>query len=50
MKNTFYFVLKSFMVYKIFKFLFWLFGHVDRKNGLIRNIRLISKFMTEQPG
>ena len=45
MKNAFYFILKA------------LFGHKIitnfssyRKNGLIRKIRLTSKFMTSQPG
>ena len=28
MKNTFYFILKALLVLKIFKFLFWHFGHV----------------------
>ena len=49
MKNAFYFILKSLSVLKIFKFLSWLFGHVET-NGLNRKIRLISKFMTSQPG
>ena len=35
-----------FSKYLIFVLTFWSF----RKNGLIRNIRLISKFMTSQPG
>ena len=48
MKNALYFILKALFVLKIFKFLSWLFGHV--KNGLIRKIRLISKFMTSQLG
>ena len=39
MKNAFYFILKALFVLKIF-----------RKNDLIRKIRLISKFMTSQPG
>ena len=43
MKNAFYFILKAFFVLKIFKFLFSLFG---RKSGLIRKVRLISKFVT----
>ena len=34
MKNAFYFTLKAIFVFKIFKFLFRLFGHVE--NGLIR--------------
>ena len=48
MKSAFYLVLKALFVIKIFKsqdvLAFWLY----RKNGLIRNIRLISKFMTSQ--
>ena len=48
MKNTFYFTLKGLFIPKIFKFLSWLFGHVE-KNGF-REIRLISKFMTSQLG
>ena len=47
MKNAFYFILKALFVLKIFKFLSRLFG---QKNGLIRKIRLTSKFMTSQPG
>ena len=48
-KNAFYFILKGLFVLKMFKCLFWLFWSC-RKNGLIRNIRLISKFMTSQLG
>ena len=48
MKNPFCFTLKALFVLKIFKFLFWLFGMY--KHGLIRKARLISKFMTSQPG
>ena len=48
MKNAFYFTLKAIFVLNIFKFLPWLFGHVE--NSLIRRIELISKFMTSQPG
>ena len=29
-KNAFYFVLKALFVLKIFKFLSWLFGHVEK--------------------
>ena len=47
MKNTFYFTFKALFVLKIFKFLFWLFGHVE--NDLNRKIGLISKCMTSQP-
>ena len=46
MKNAFYFILKNLFVLKLFKFLSRLFG----KNGLIRKLRLTSKFMTSQPG
>ena len=42
------FHLKSSYLFKIFKFSSQLFGHV--KNGLVEKIRLISKFMTSQPG
>ena len=42
MKNTFYFVSKALFVFKAFKFLSWVFGHIEQ-NGLIRKIRLISK-------
>ena len=44
MKNAFYFILKAPFTFKIFKFLCWLFGHVER-TGLIRKTRLISRFM-----
>ena len=47
MKNTFYFILKAPFVHKTFKFLPWLFGQVE-KNRLIRNIKLMSKFMKTQ--
>ena len=30
MKNTFYFILKALYVLKIFKFLSWLSGHVEK--------------------
>ena len=46
MKNAFYFTVKALIVVKVFKLLFWLFGHV--KNDLIRTI--ISKFVTSRPG
>ena len=48
-KNAFYFILKARFVLKIFKFLSSLSVHL-RKNGLIREMRLISKLMTSQPG
>ena len=31
MKNAFYFTLKALFVLKIFKFLSWLFGHVEKR-------------------
>ena len=31
MKNAFYFALKALFVLKIFKFLSWLFGHVEKR-------------------
>ena len=46
MKYAFYFILKALCVLKICVLIFWL----CRKDGLIRNIRLISKLMTSQPG
>ena len=48
MNTAFYFTLKSLFVLKIFKFLSWLL--VMYKNGLIRKISLIPKFLTSQPG
>ena len=44
MRDAFYFILKAIFVFKIFKFL------SCRENGVIRNRRLISKFMKSQPG
>ena len=34
MKNTFYFILKALFVLKIFKFLYSLFGHVEKRLDL----------------
>ena len=36
MKNAFYFTLKAIFVFKIFKFLFWDFGHVEKTAWLER--------------
>ena len=36
MKNAFYFTLKALFVLKIFKFLSWLFGHVEKTAQLER--------------
>ena len=47
MENACYFILKALFVLKIFKFFVFL---VTQKNGLIRKIRLISKYTTSQPG
>ena len=49
MENAFYFILKAPFFLKIFKFLSWLFGNV-KKTACIKNIMLISKLMTSQPG
>ena len=47
MKNAFYFILKArSQGIEIFVLIFW----ACRKNDLIRKIRLISNFMTSQPG
>ena len=46
MKNDFYFIPESFFILKIFKLQSWLSFLVMKKNGLIRRIRLLSKFMT----
>ena len=49
MKKAFHFILKALSVLKVFKISFSRLGHLE-KNSSIRNIRLISKFMTSQPG
>ena len=49
MKNAFHFISRALFVLKIFKLLSWIFGHIE-KSGLIRKIRLVSKFMTSQSG
>ena len=49
MKNDFYFILKALYALKIFKFLSWLFGHVEKTASLEKK-RLILKSMTSQPG
>ena len=36
MKNAFYFILKAFFVFKVFKFLSWLFGPVEKSPYLER--------------
>ena len=36
MKNAFYFILKGLFVLKIFKFLYWLFTHVEKTAWLER--------------
>ena len=48
-KNAFYFIVKALFVLKIFQVFVTTFWSC-RKNGLIRKIRLTSKFMTSQPG
>ena len=49
MKNVFHFTLKALLVFKIFKFLFCLLGHGEKRPDYGK-IMLISKFMTSQPG
>ena len=46
-KSSFYFTLKVLFILKNYRLLSWPFGYA--KNGWIRNIKLISKFMTSQP-
>ena len=36
MENAFYFILKDLFVLKMFKFLSWLFGHLEKKAWLER--------------
>ena len=48
MKNVFCFILKALFVLQIFKFLFWIFGDVEKTAWL--EIRSISKLMTSQSG
>ena len=48
MENAFYFTLKALFVIKVFKFLFLLFGYVEKRLDL--KIRLISKLMKSQLG
>ena len=36
MKNAFSFILKAFFILKIFKLLYWVFGHVEKKAWLER--------------
>ena len=51
MKNVFYFTLKAVFVLKIFKFLCWLFGHVEKQLYWRHKIILkFLKFLTSQPG
>ena len=38
MKNAFYFTLKALFVLKIFKFLSWLFDHVEKTADLLANL------------
>ena len=48
MKNAFYFTLKALFVLKIFSFLSWLFGHIEKQ--LNKKDEVISKFVTSQRG
>ena len=49
MKIYFYFILKALFIFKIFKFLSWLFWPITG-HGLLGKLRLISKLMTSQSG
>ena len=49
MKNAFYFILKALFILKIFKFLSWIFGHIE-KTAWIEITLLISKSVMSQPG
>ena len=44
MKNAFYFILKANFVLKVFTFLYWLFGCVEKR--LEKKAIVVSKFMT----
>ena len=46
MKNAFYFIWKALFVLRIFKFLLWYFGHIEKAAWLERQI----EFMMSQPG
>ena len=48
MKSAFYYTVKALFALKILKFLVDVLA--KQKNSLIRKIRLISQFMTSQPG
>ena len=49
-KNAFYFTQKAPFVLRVFKFLSWGLGHAEKMAWFSRTIKLISKFMTSQPG
>ena len=46
-KNAFYFTLKALLVLMIFKFLSWIFGHVEKRFDLKDTVNL--KFFMSQP-
>ena len=48
-KNAFYFILKALFILKVFNFLSGVFGHLKKRLDF-RTIKLISKFVTSQPG
>ena len=47
MKDTFYLILKALFNRKVFKFLSWLFGNVEKRPN--KKDKVISKFMASQP-
>ena len=48
MKNPFYFTLKALCIFKIFKFLSWLLGHVEKR--LDQKDKVNSKIYDVKPG
>ena len=48
MENALYFTLKALFVFKVFKFLSWHFGYVEKR--LDEQDKVNSKIMTSQPG
>ena len=51
MKNVFYLILKALFIFKIFKFLTWQFGHVEKDyNTILVNISQIKGKQTKKFG
>ena len=45
-KNDFYFILKALFVLKVFKYLYWLFGHVYEKDKVNFEIYDVTAWLT----